>query len=70
MRKIDINAKNIKGKLDKFYLGCIGAGRAGEVMRHVPSKQLDMLLRDIPFGYIRFRAVPRRDGSCQAQRKR
>ena len=57
MRKIDINAKNIKGKLDKFYLGCIGAGRAGEVMRHVPSKQLDMLLRDIPFGYIRFHGL-------------
>ena len=57
MRKIEINTKNLMGKLNKFFLGSVGAGRAGEIMRHVPSKQLDMLLRDAPFKYIRFHGL-------------
>ena len=41
MRKISADITREKGKLDRFFFAkCIGAGRAGEVMRYVPMEQL------------------------------
>lgn len=57
MRKIYADVTQVKGKLDRFFAKCIGAGRAGEVMRYVPMEQLKMIQRECPFEYIRFHGI-------------
>lgn len=57
MRKITVNVNDVKGKLDRYFSQCIGAGRAGEVMRRVPAKQLERIQRECPFSYIRFHGL-------------
>ena len=57
MRTITANIKNEKGPLNRFFSNCIGAGRAAEVMRHVPMKQLEQMQRECPFRYIRFHGI-------------
>lgn len=57
MRKITANVSNEKGKLDKFFSHCIGAGRAGEIMRKVPYDQLCMVQKECSFKYIRFHGL-------------
>ena len=53
--KSDINAN--KGKLDRYFAKCIGAGRAAEVMRHTAYEQLKMIQKECPFEYIRFHGL-------------
>lgn len=57
MRKISADITREKGKLNRFFAECIGAGRAGEVMRYVPTKQLKQVQRECPFKYIRFHGI-------------
>lgn len=57
MRKICADIKREKGKFNRFFAECIGAGRAGEVMRYVPMEQLKMMQRECPFKYIRFHGI-------------
>lgn len=57
MRKINADITHEKGKLDRFFAECIGAGRAGEVMRHIPMEQLKQVMRECPFKYIRFHGI-------------
>lgn len=57
MRIITADLQNQKGKLDRFFSACIGAGRAGEVMRHIPMKQLIQMQKECPFRYIRFHGI-------------
>ena len=57
MRKVTLNVNDVKGKLDRYFSQCIGAGRAGEVMRLVPAKQLERIQRECPFSYIRFHGL-------------
>ena len=57
MRKIYVDISHEKGKLDRFFSKCIGAGRAGEVMRYVPMEQLKKIQRECPFEYIRFHGI-------------
>ncbi len=57
MRTISANVNNTKGKLNRFFSDCIGAGRAGEVMRHVPMQQLKKMQAECPFRYIRFHGL-------------
>lgn len=57
MRKIKANINDIKGPHNRYYANCVGAGRAGEVMRYVPMKQLAQLQKECPFHYIRFHGL-------------
>lgn len=57
MRTITANIHQEKGKLDRFFSACIGAGRAGEVMRHIPMQQLKQMQAECPFRYIRFHGL-------------
>ena len=53
--KADLNAQ--KGKLNRYFSKCIGAGRAAEVMRHEAYKQLCTIQQECPFEYIRFHGL-------------
>ena len=44
MRKITANLQVEKGRLNRYFSNCIGAGRAGEVMRYSAMKQLEKIL--------------------------
>ena len=57
MRTIKAHLQNEKGALDRFFSACIGAGRAGEVMRHIPMTQLQQMQKECPFRYIRFHGI-------------
>lgn len=57
MRTIIADAKKETGKLDRYFSECIGAGRAGEVMRYAASKQLEYIQSICPFRYIRFHGL-------------
>ena len=57
MRTITANIKNEKGPLNRFFSECIGAGRAAEVMRYIPMKQLQQVQKECPFRYIRFHGI-------------
>ncbi len=57
MRIIRANINHEKGKLDRYFARCVGAGRAGEVMRHVPALQLEQMQKDCAFDYIRFHGL-------------
>ncbi len=57
MRKIYADTAREKGRLDRFFAKCIGAGRAGEVMRYVPMEQLKTVQCECPFKYIRFHGI-------------
>ena len=51
----DINRE--KCKLDRYFMKCIGAGRAAEVMRHTAYEQLKKIQKECPFEYIRFHGI-------------
>ena len=57
MRKISADIQNEKGTLNRFFSECIGAGRAAEVMRYIPMKQLQQVQKECPFRYIRFHGI-------------
>ena len=57
MRKIISDINNKKGPLNRFFSECIGAGRAAEVMRYIPMKQLQQVQKECPFRYIRFHGI-------------
>lgn len=57
MRNIHANVNNEKGPLNRFFSECIGAGRAAEVMRYIPMKQLQQVQKECPFRYIRFHGI-------------
>ena len=57
MRKIVTDINSVKGTLDRYFAECIGAGRAAEVMRHVPHEQLRTLQDECHFNYIRFHGL-------------
>ncbi len=57
MRIISADISKTKGKLNRFFSECIGAGRAGEVMRHVAYEQLKEVQKECNFKYIRFHGL-------------
>jgi len=57
MRIIRANVGQEKGKLNRYFCKCIGAGRAAEVMRYVAFEQLKQIQEDIHFEYIRFHGL-------------
>ncbi len=57
MRNITFDIRNTNGTLNRYFESCIGAGRAGEVMRHAAYTQLQTLQEICPFRYIRFHGL-------------
>ena len=57
MRKITTDIRQEKGKLDRYFCKCIGAGRAAEVMRYQAFEQLKQIQNEIHFEYIRFHGL-------------
>lgn len=57
MRIVSADVSKTKGKLNRFFSECIGAGRAGEVMRHVAYEQLKEVQKECNFKYIRFHGL-------------
>lgn len=57
MREIVADINNVKGKLDRYFSRCVGAGRAAEVMRHEAYEQLRAVQSECPFEYIRFHGL-------------
>ena len=57
MRVVSVDISNVKGRLDRYFSRCVGAGRAAEVMRHVAYEQLRKMQKECPFEYIRFHGL-------------
>lgn len=57
MRTLNIDINNKKGKLNRYFSKCIGAGRAGEVMKYTAFEQLKQVKKDCGFEYIRFHGL-------------
>ena len=57
MRTIRADRNLEKGLLNRYFARCVGAGRAGEVMRYVPAMQLQRMQRECAFEYIRFHGL-------------
>lgn len=57
MRRIECNCSSIKGKKNQFAHFCVGAGRAGEILRGNAQEQLKMVQEDMPFRYMRFHGI-------------
>lgn len=57
MRNINVSINDEKGKLNKYFNFCVGAGRAAEIMRYIPSVQLKQVVKDCGFRYIRFHGI-------------
>ncbi len=57
MRIITADINKEKGILNRYFQKCIGAGRAGEIMRHTAFEQLKMIQCECPFEYIRFHGL-------------
>lgn len=56
-RRIDIDANNIKGALNRSFQACVGAGRANEGLRADWQRQLRQVKADCGFTYIRFNGL-------------
>ncbi|GKU30467.1 GH39 family glycosyl hydrolase [Clostridium folliculivorans] len=57
MRNINLNYNKIKGKHNKYFSLCVGAGRAGEVLRKDFQDQLDVVKEACKFKYLRFHGI-------------
>ena len=57
MRQITADIRQNKGKLNRYFARCVGAGRAAEVMRHEAYSQLCTIQKECPFEYIRFHGL-------------
>lgn len=56
-RVIDVDVKQVQGKLDRMFNLSIGAGRANEGLRADWQQQLAEIKRDTGFRYIRFHGL-------------
>lgn len=57
MRVIKANIQCEKGKLNRYFSSCVGAGRAMEIMRAQATEQLKTVHRECSFRYIRFHGL-------------
>ena len=60
MRIIRADIKQPKGKINRYFAKCIGAGRAAEIMRHDAYEQLKLIQKECPFEYILCSRFPSR----------
>lgn len=57
MNQINVDFNNIKGVHNKYATFCVGAGRAGEVLRSDFDKQLKTISEECRFKYLRFHGI-------------
>ena len=57
MRSLHIDAKGTVKPLDRFFAHCVGAGRAGEMLRAEALRQLSRLQSACGFRYLRFHGL-------------
>lgn len=57
MRHIRGDYHKVKGAFNRYASLCVGAGRAGEVLRHAFLKHLEEGVRDCGFSYLRFHGI-------------
>ncbi len=57
MRTICLDLRGEKRPLDRFFSHCVGAGRAGELMRAAALDQLSVLQEECGFSYLRFHGL-------------
>lgn len=57
IRTIYIDVNDVKGKHNKYASFCVGAGRAGEVLRKDFDSQLLIVSRECGFKYLRFHGI-------------
>ncbi|MBQ9745512.1 MAG: cellulase family glycosylhydrolase, partial [Clostridia bacterium] len=57
MREISASLNAEKGELNRFFAKCIGAGRAGELLRFPVMEQLARAQRECHFEYVRFHGL-------------
>ncbi|HNW86098.1 MAG TPA: hypothetical protein PKJ47_04090 [Candidatus Limiplasma sp.] len=57
MRTISVNVRGKSQKLDRFFSHCVGAGRAGEMLRAQTLSHLDDVQAACHFRYLRFHGL-------------
>ncbi|MCE5344570.1 MAG: xylann 1,4-beta-xylosidase [Eubacteriales bacterium] len=57
MRTLHINLNGTRKPMDRFFDHCVGAGRAGEMLRAQSLTQLSMLQEGCHFRYLRFHGL-------------
>ncbi len=57
MRRIEADIKNEKGPLNRFFSDCVGAGRAGEMLRKTAVDQMEEVQKGCGFRYLRFHGL-------------
>ena len=57
MRRIEVDFEKVKGIFNRYASLCVGAGRAGEVLRKDFDYQLKMTREECGFKYLRFHGV-------------
>ncbi|MFH1513798.1 MAG: hypothetical protein ABIG45_10645, partial [Bacillota bacterium] len=57
MRTLQINLQTEHKQLNRFFAHCVGAGRAGEMLRAEAMKQLSHLQNTCGFRYLRFHGL-------------
>ena len=57
MRKITANIKRDTKTLNRFFSDCVGAGRAGELLRKTAVDQMKEVSRSCGFRYLRFHGL-------------
>ncbi len=57
MRKLQIDVQGTRKPLDRFFDHCVGAGRAGEMLRAQTLEQLSTLQESCHFRYLRFHGL-------------
>lgn len=74
MRQIHANYKKEKGPFDRYFNHCVGAGRAGELLRKTAVEHMNLVSKECGFRYVRFHGLlsddmavylTSRDGSVQ-----
>jgi len=57
MRNLHVNVKGTAKPLDRYFAHCVGAGRAGEMLRAEALRQLSYLQQTCGFQYLRFHGL-------------
>lgn len=57
MRNIEVKFAQVRGKFDRFANFCVGAGRANEALRAGFVRQMETVVKECGFRYLRFHGL-------------